>query len=240
MRQESKGIHQAHHPDTMLSLLFGKTLLGQPDADLLLQRGAAAGRIHDPRNRQAIDLLGHAREHQHQGVHDEARRHTRAQDGNAVFLGQFVQFAGLLGIAVVRIEQLFGGGHDVDAALHQRVQGRQDFGQGRDGGDHGDVNVVVLLKIQEVAAHGNTEPLVDLDDLAEVPSLLGRINVKGCGNVPTGFLEQQPRHRFADGAQADLHHLHRMLSQRQPSPRNPVPPAGGSTGFMRAISARER
>ena len=107
-----------------------------------------------------------------------------------MLLGQFIKFAGCVGVAIMRVEQLFGGGDDVDATLHQGVQGGQNFGQGRDGGHQGDVNVVVLLKIQEIPAHGDAEPLVETGDLTKVVPLLGRVDVKGGDNLPARFLEQ--------------------------------------------------
>ena len=224
----------------MLRLLFGKTVLRQPDADFLLQRGAASRRIDHSCNRQAVDLLAHSREHQHQRVHDEARRHTRAQDGNTVFFGHFIEPAGFIGVAVVRIEQFFSRGDNIDTSLHQGVQGRQNFGKGGDGGHQGDVNVVVLLKIQKISAHRNPKPVIDLDNFAEISSLLGWVNVKSCGNLPAGLREQQPGNRLTYGAQADLHHLHRVHSQRQPSPRTLPPSVGDRRVLRRQLMFRKR
>ena len=117
--QEGQGVHQSDYPHAVLRFLLGKTLLGQTDADLLLQGRPASRRIHNTGNRQAVDLLAHSRQHEDQGVHDEAWGHARAQNRNAVFLGHFIQFAGLVGVSVMRVEQLLSGGDNIDPALHQ-------------------------------------------------------------------------------------------------------------------------
>ena len=106
-----------------------------------------------------------------------------------MLLGHAIEPAGFIGVAVARIEQFFSGGDNVDASLHQGVQGGQNFGKGGDGGQQGDVDAVVLLEIQKISAHRNTKPLIDLDNFAEISSLLGWVNVKSCGNLPAGLLE---------------------------------------------------
>ncbi len=158
-------------------------------------------------------LAGAGKDH-HEEVHHEAGVDPRAQDGDAVGLGQGVDLFGQLGLLGLGISHFFGAGDHVDLPLHRElnlIEGALHEGIGAKEHHVGGAGLDDVFRGAD--DHVGTAPPGHVEELVHALAELGS-SAHHSHDLKALLFEHHLRHALAHGAETPNDHLHVFLAHR--------------------------
>lgn len=149
VRDEVQALAEADMAERAVGDFGVELVIVEADADLLLERDAAAGGVLDAVRADGGDLAAHGGGEGGEGIHEEAGVDAGAEQAAAVLEGEGVEFVGEGFVAEPGEGSFFAGGDDGLAAREDVAEGGCAGAEVAGGGDEDGVDVVPVFDLVE-------------------------------------------------------------------------------------------